>query len=112
MATIDTGLFTYEALKSPQSIRLARLLPSENSGDPIQIELVEISPEELNYEQEGDPRNRPSYEALSYVWGAVEGNTYAACHGKVIKVTPNCLSALRHLRSNSDPECYGSMRFA
>jgi Heterokaryon incompatibility protein (HET) len=43
------------------------------------------------------------YKALSYVWGIPSGNSTIICHGKTLKVTPNSLGALQHLRSRYPP---------
>lgn len=39
-----------------------------------------------------------SYEALSYIWGAVAGESEIICNSFPLLVTANCLTALRHLR--------------
>jgi hypothetical protein len=39
-----------------------------------------------------------AYEALSYVWGSRTGTEEISCNGRLLFVTPNCESALRHLR--------------
>jgi heterokaryon incompatibility protein (HET) len=39
------------------------------------------------------------YTALSYVWGSPHGGRPITCDGKRLFVTPNCLSALKHLRN-------------
>ncbi|KAH6672196.1 heterokaryon incompatibility, partial [Halenospora varia] len=43
------------------------------------------------------------YEALLYVWGSLAGNHNITCDGKLIIVTSNCFSALRHLRRRGKP---------
>ncbi|KAF2654540.1 hypothetical protein K491DRAFT_564395, partial [Lophiostoma macrostomum CBS 122681] len=47
-----------------------------------------------------EPGNFPSFAALSYVWGiatATEGH-FVSCGVYTLRVTPNCHSALWHLR--------------
>jgi hypothetical protein len=42
--------------------------------------------------------NAPSYEAISYVWGAPEFIKQIACGTSSIKITRSCSYALHHLR--------------
>jgi hypothetical protein len=47
-----------------------------------------------------DLRSKPSYTALSYVWGSTSSPPdNILCDGVPITVTSNCYSALRHLRA-------------
>ena len=88
--------YQYSSLPSPTSVRLIELQPGKES-DPISCSLLCV---ELTGAQ--------SFEALSYVWGASRGTIPIFCfdHGSnsdekdsTILVTPNCLQALRRLRS-------------
>jgi len=85
--------FYHSRLPSPDFIRLIALLPSLELQDPLEVTLSEVRLDDVS-----DKEN--SYEALSYVWGARTGSEPIQCDGKVLLVTPNCESALRHLRLN------------
>ena len=85
-------LYQYDSLPDDSSIRVLSLEPAVSHNAPvlIKLETLRIS------------KNLPCpalhYEALSYVWGAAEGNRVVFCDGKRILVTENCESALRQLR--------------
>jgi hypothetical protein len=66
-----------------------------NFGEPLKVTLVETS---LNR----NVNDIPKYETLSYVWGLRTGTCPILCHGKSLLVTPNCISALRHLRHKEE----------
>lgn len=78
--------FHHRRLSSPRSIRLLALSPSPNFEASLEATLVEVHLDNNNY------------EALSYVWGSRVGTEPFVCDGKVLLITPNCESALRHLR--------------
>ncbi|EUC46542.1 hypothetical protein COCMIDRAFT_35895 [Bipolaris oryzae ATCC 44560] len=85
------------------SIRLLRLLPSEDKTAPIQCELFHYSL------QESGRRTHP-YEALSYVWGSLDNlhsvfihehnpkSGYGSTSGNDLSVTRNLHAALIRLR--------------
>lgn len=83
--------FHHTPLSIPNSIRLISLLPSQGLQNPLELTLSTICLDEATNKEH-------SYEALSYVWGARNGSRPTECMGKVLPVTPNCESALRHLR--------------
>jgi hypothetical protein len=83
--------FHHSRLSSPRSIRVLTLIPSLELQDPLEVILKEVSLDDVS-----DVKN--SYEALSYVWGARTGTEPIQCDGKQLLVTPNCESALQHLR--------------
>lgn len=83
--------YRHSSLSTPRSIRLVALLPSCDLQDPLEVTLTEVSFDEVS-------NTKYSYEALSYVWGARIGSESIQCNGKQLLVTPNCESALRHLR--------------
>jgi hypothetical protein len=83
--------FHHRRLTSPRSIRLVALLPSLEFQAALEAALTEVS-------LDGVSKNKNSYEALSYVWGSRFGTEPIRCDGKLLLVTPNCESALRHLR--------------
>jgi hypothetical protein len=90
------AVFHHVRLTSPRSIRVLKLLPSTEFDSLLEANLAETSLD--------DPLNsgsNTSYEALSYVWGSRVGTEPFVCDGKVLLVTPNCQSALRHLRQKS-----------
>jgi hypothetical protein len=71
------------------------LLPS---ADPLATIYCRIS--EANMD---DAHSTIKYDALSYVWGVLSGISSIMCDGKTLKVTENCLEALRHLRGRYKP---------
>jgi hypothetical protein len=83
-----TNSYSYQPLSPGKNIRVLILHPSQYLQDPIRCSLREITL----------ARARWSYDALSYVWGSPERDCHVYCNGCVLFVTPNCLSALRHLR--------------
>lgn len=86
--------YRYFPLASPRLIRLLALRPAFTDAQPIICSLKEVSLDD--YDGKGaSPR---PYEALSYTWGARTGTIPILCDGKTLLVTPNCESALRHLR--------------
>lgn len=83
--------FRHTRLLSLRFTRLLRLFSASEFDSPLQIELVEICLD--------DPSSHwRDYEALSYVWGSPSGSEEISCNGQLLLVTPNCESALRHLR--------------
>jgi hypothetical protein len=85
--------YRYFPLASPRHIRLLALRPAFTDAQPIICSLKEVSLDD--YEDAGSPL---PYEALSYTWGARTHTIPILCDRKTLMVTPNCESALRHLR--------------
>ncbi|KAK1829574.1 heterokaryon incompatibility protein-domain-containing protein [Podospora conica] len=85
--------YRYFPLASPRHIRLLALRPALKDAQPIICSLHEVSLDDRN--RQNPP---PPYEALSYTWGARTGTIPILCDGRTLLVTPNCESALRHLR--------------
>ena len=88
---VDHVRYQHRRLQSNDSIRVLHLLPGA-FDDAINIELAEVSLLESR-----------SYEALSYVWGSPIPTDPISCLGEDILVTPNCISAMRHLRYKKKP---------
>lgn len=85
-----TTPFQHTRLKSPTSIRLFTLFPSNKFDIPLCGELHEVS---LN--------DNVKYEALSYVWGEKQPNDIKLIYingGQPLEVTPSCYEALIYLR--------------
>jgi hypothetical protein len=78
--------FHHRRLSSPRSIRLLALLSSPDFDASLEATLAEVD------------LDNSDYEALSYVWGSRVGSKPFTCDNKVLLITPNCESALRHLR--------------
>jgi hypothetical protein len=81
--------FPYEPLLQHE-VRLVELLPSPLFSDIIECNLRNTS-----------LLDKPSYEALSYVWNeprALNGSLSIMLHDRNFQVTGNLESALRHLR--------------
>jgi len=83
--------FHHHRLSSSRSIRLLALLPSLEFQSTLKVNLTEVALDNVSNDQN-------SYEALSYVWGSRSGTEPIRCDDKLLLVTPNCESALRHLR--------------
>jgi hypothetical protein len=73
------------------SIRVLFLEPEPNYDAPLRCSLAELPL---------DPA--PEYSALSYAWDAQHPSCPVQCNGGVLRVTPNCESALRRLRHGQD----------
>lgn len=86
--------FQHSRLLSPRSIRLLSLRPSPSLTATLELTLTEASLDNLST----TPQGPNSFEALSYVWGSPTGTIPVSCNGHQLLVTPNCESALRHLR--------------
>ncbi|KAF2190895.1 hypothetical protein K469DRAFT_657610, partial [Zopfia rhizophila CBS 207.26] len=84
-------LYHHHRLTSPRSIRILTLNPSPVFTAPLEVSLTEISLDSIS------PLTL-RYEALSYVWGSPTGDRPLRCDGKLLLVTCNCESLLRHLR--------------
>ncbi|KAK8030092.1 hypothetical protein PG993_011383 [Apiospora rasikravindrae] len=80
--------YRHQPLESPDSIRLLDLLPALKWDAPVKCRIRQMTFETA----------RDKYEALSYVWGALEGNHSIDCNGGELLVTPNCHDAIIHLR--------------
>ena len=85
-STMPQATFHHLPLSSPRSIRLFALSPSPDFDASLEATLAEVDLDNSNY------------EAVSYVWGSRVGTKSFTCNGKVLLITPNCESALRHLR--------------
>jgi hypothetical protein len=84
--------YRYEdLLPGPDSIRLLRLLPSEDEDSTIQCQL-------WNYSLQLSSRRTHLYEALSYVWGCSDKHRSILVDGHIFNVTDNLHAALLHLR--------------
>lgn len=79
--------YAHKPLTSPRSFRVLELLPSLRYESAVSCEIREACLDD-NVE----------YEALSYVWGKKQPDYSVSVGTETLAVTPNCLSALRHLR--------------
>jgi hypothetical protein len=85
-------LYCYrDLLPGPNSIRLLRLLPSEDENAVIQCQLFNCSL------QESGKRTHP-YDALSYVWGESDKTRHICVDLLDLSINPNLHDALTHLR--------------
>ncbi|KAF2192390.1 HET-domain-containing protein [Zopfia rhizophila CBS 207.26] len=83
---LDPPHYTYKPLRVGE-IRLIDLQPGRDV-DPIKCGIRGVVPE----------RSTP-YESISYCWGVNKADAKIECDGRVIPVTKNLCSALRHLRN-------------
>ncbi|KAF1991317.1 HET-domain-containing protein [Aulographum hederae CBS 113979] len=88
--------FHHARLSDPRALRTITLLPSSDLSAPLDTCLRKIHLDNVSKGENG-------YEALSYVWGSRYGTEPIQCEGKRLLVTPNCESALRHLRKKASP---------
>lgn len=77
--------------KGSYSIRVLFLEPELSYAAPLRCSLVELPLEPA-----------PEYSALSYAWDVQHPSCPVQCNGGVLRVTPNCESALRQLRHGQD----------
>lgn len=84
--------FQHGRLSSPRSLRVLTLYPSPSFTATLQFTLTEASLDSIT------SQSTDGFEALSYVWGSPVGTVPVLCDGQQLLVTPNCESALRHLR--------------
>lgn len=85
--------FVYPPLTGNQPIRLVRLEPALTLSQPIRCHLEQVYLDDCR-----GKKPTYTYEALSYTWGARIGTVAINCNDSSLLVTPNCESALRHLR--------------
>lgn len=85
--------YKHGPLLSRRSIRILILLPSPRDS-ALNCLLKDVSLDD-----------QVEYEALSYAWGDEDptGRTSITCCGKRIPITPNCSTALIHLRREDRP---------
>lgn len=83
----------YNALTSPQHIRILILAPSENVDAALEGSL----------EQQHIDDATKEYEAISYTWGDQARIQPLRCDGTMINITPNLASALLCFRSRTTP---------
>ncbi|CAI6092766.1 unnamed protein product [Clonostachys chloroleuca] len=82
--------YDHQPLESHSSIRVLSVAPARLPDAQIECHVRHIDLKKN--------RRRPSYEALSYVWGSPKGTIPILCDGDELLVTPNCLDALKRLR--------------
>jgi hypothetical protein len=84
--------YKHSPLTNRRSIRVLRLLPSEDDHAKVRCELVE---EKL---LDDDP---PNYAAISYTWDNQRPSKEIICDEKTLLVTENCEDILRRVRVSS-----------
>ena len=77
----------YSPLQGARDIRLLTI-DSRGSGDDISCTLTTASLD-----------HKPSYFALSYVWGDARKTTAVACNGLTLNATQNLIAAMKRLRT-------------
>ncbi len=80
--------FKYRPLEGPDSIRVLRIVPSEDIAD----ESIHIVIDHVSFE------SAPPYEALSYCWGPATPSRTVRCCGASLDVRENLYQALEYLR--------------
>ena len=79
----------YSPLPGQRDIRLLEILPGDDS-DIVVTSLVTVSLD-----------SKPTYAALSYVWGDATQTSIIECNGKSIRITTSLAQALEAFRSLS-----------
>ena len=79
----------YSPLLGQRDIRLLEVLPGDDS-DIVVTSLVTVSLD-----------SKPTYAALSYVWGDATQTSMIDCNGKSISITTSLAEALKAFRSFS-----------
>jgi hypothetical protein len=90
---LESSGLRYPKLRYPDSIRVLELQPAVSTSSPLTGRLRSHRIEE----------NSCKYEALSYVWGDVSETVDLYCEGRVMGITQNLDSALRHIRYPDRP---------
>jgi len=83
--------YIHVPLKGSYSIRVLFLEPAANHATPLRCSLAELPLDPV-----------PKFSALSYAWDGQSLSSPVECGGGVLKITPNCESALRRLRDGHD----------
>lgn len=92
-----TGIppYRYTPLSGPRSIRVIVL---EKLSGPKPHQNVRCRMEEIHLDA-GEP-----FAALSYAWDSYKGTADIICDGRIIKVSKNCVAALRQFQNACDVE--------
>lgn len=77
-------------------IRLVRLLPPLDNGVPEGSQPLFCHLEHISLDE------KPTYFALSYVFGVAEPPSFLGVNGQMLKITNNLEAALRNLQTNSN----------
>jgi len=86
MADYPEESYEHKALPTKTSFRVLELLPGLE-GDPVSCFLRNVHWVEL-----------PVYEAISYAWGDPKARAPVIVDGKLLDVTVNLQTALKHFR--------------
>jgi len=90
------GRYSYTRLPEGRYTRVILLQPARDHREPLQIKLEHLALED-------DPDLQRPFDALSYVWGNADKTELIFCDGHTLLITPNCGSAMRHLRNKKSP---------
>jgi SpoVK/Ycf46/Vps4 family AAA+-type ATPase len=88
--------YSYARLPKGRYTRVVLLQPARDHQEPLQIKLEHLALED-------DPDLQRRFDALSYVWGSADKAELVSCDGRTMLITPNCGSAMRHLRNQQSP---------
>jgi hypothetical protein len=97
----STPLYTYEALCTPDAVRVLLLQPSHDFSADIECNIIQYRRSEL-FSNVDDIKH---YDAMSYTWGTQKFTRRLLCNTKssYLMITPNVDSMLRHLRKKAIP---------
>jgi hypothetical protein len=82
-------------IEGSRSIRVLELQPAPNVFASIRCKLRAFSLDDY-------PQWEATYTALSYTWDGQTPSCEIQCDGCVMLITPNCVAAIRHLRSATE----------
>ncbi|KAI1139702.1 heterokaryon incompatibility protein-domain-containing protein [Hypoxylon sp. FL0543] len=85
------NIYDQVPLRTPNSIRLLKLLPASSTDDVVKFDLLVVTLDQC-----------PPFKAISYSWDGQRPSVEALCSGQPILVTLNCNNVLRHLAVNSN----------
>lgn len=89
--------YVYDALKTPDSVRVLVLEPSINFNADLEGEIVQYRRSEMGLK----PNSHEHYNAMSYAWGERNFTCQLLCNRQqsTLQITPTVDSMLRHMRA-------------
>ncbi|KAF2256141.1 HET-domain-containing protein, partial [Trematosphaeria pertusa] len=91
--------YDYTPLPNDDGLRILILEPALNFSDPLRARMIHRRLRDDVIELESPD---PPYHAVSYTWGVPSYTEDLICDGRILKITPNVESVLRHLQKNKE----------
>ena len=91
--------YAYEALLTPDTVRILVLQPAASLSDPIECSIIHRRRPDILC----DPDNKEHYDAISYAWGEPDfcRQIFLKNRSSTLNISPNVDIMLRHLRKSS-----------